>query len=95
MNKRELIEATHKEMCRDSGYDKITAERAVEGLLKTIERTLANGEKVSITGFGTFEAVQKKATTARNPRTGETVQVPAKTVPKFKAGKQLKEIVNS
>ena len=67
----------------------------IEAALTIIEEQLAAGESVIITGFGTFEARERQATTARNPRTGETVEVPAKRAPAFKPAKALKEAVDN
>lgn len=94
MNKTELIEETHKQMCQDSGYDKVTASRAVEGMLDSINNALVKGEKVTITGFGTFEPLKRKGRQGRNPRTGEPVEIKASVGVKFKPGKALKEALN-
>ena len=67
----------------------------VDAVLDTIVETVSNGDKVSIPGFGTFEARKRAARTCRNPQTGSTMEVPAKTVPGFKAGKTFKETVNN
>lgn len=94
MNKTELIDATHNEMCQESGYDKTTAIRAVNGMLGTIHNALVRGEKVVITGFGSFEPVERKGRKGRNPRTGEAVEIAASVGVKFKPGKVLKEALN-
>ena len=73
---------------------KAQAGDAVEAVLNTVTGALASGDDVRILGFGNFAVSQRKATTARNPRTGETVAVAASKAPKFKAGKALKEAVN-
>jgi len=91
MNKNELIAAV-AEKC---GSNKAQAGEAVEAVLDTVTQTLSAGDEVRILGFGNFAVSQRKATTARNPRTGETVNVPASKAPKFKAGKALKDAVNS
>ncbi len=70
------------------------ADAAVTALIDTIEDTVAEKGSVSILGFGTFSAQAKAAKTGRNPRTGEAVEIAAKTVPVFKAGKEFKEKVN-
>ncbi|CAM3794500.1 hypothetical protein GCM10009799_36440 [Nocardiopsis rhodophaea] len=90
MNKRDLIDAVSKEM----GGDKKTANEAVNAILETIQRTVAKGDKVAITGFGVFEKSDRAARTARNPATGATINVPASKVPKFRAGADFKERVN-
>ena len=69
---------------------KKNAEKAVTAVLETVAETLAAGEKVQLVGFGTFEAREREARTAKNPRTGETVEVAASRVPAFKAGQALK-----
>ena len=73
---------------------KAQANEAVDAVLDTVTRNLAQGGEVRILGFGNFSVANRKATTARNPRTGETIQVAASKAPKFKAGKALKEAVN-
>ena len=70
-------------------------ERIVKGMISEIETAVAAGDKVSIAGFGTFEARDRAARTARNPQTGETLQIPAKKVPAFKAGTTFKNAVNN
>ncbi len=91
MNKNELI-ASVAEQC---DCNKAQAGEAVEAVLNTVTQALSAGDEVRILGFGNFAVSQRKATTARNPRTGETVNVPASKAPKFKAGKALKEAVNA
>lgn len=95
MNKTELIDATHKAMCTDSGCDKVVAIRAVNGMIDSMSVALAQGEKVVITGFGTFEPVERKPRMGRNPKTGEPVEIPAAKTVKFKPGKDLKGTLNS
>lgn len=90
MNKNELISAV-AEKCDISKTD---AGTAVDAVLDTVTQQLASGDEVRILGFGNFAVAHRKATTARNPRTGETVQVAASKAPKFKAGKALKDAVN-
>jgi len=89
MNKAGIIDAIHEKI----GGTKADAERAVETMIETITNSLKNGEEVSIAGLGIFSAKMRAARTARNPRTGETVQVPAMRVPKFRASKALKDAV--
>ncbi|MBR6377442.1 MAG: HU family DNA-binding protein [Oscillospiraceae bacterium] len=86
MNKTELIAA----VAAKSELSKKNAEKAVAALLDTVAETLAAGEKVQLVGFGTFETREREARTAKNPRTLETVEVPASRVPAFKAGQALK-----
>ena len=70
------------------------AARAVDGVFDSITNSLKGGEEVRLVGFGSFSVVRRKATTGRNPRTGEAIDIPASNQPKFKAGKALKESVN-
>lgn len=90
MNKAELIEKVEK---RAECCTKAEAQRAVDAVIDTIKEELKKGGEVAIGGFGTFLVRQRAARKARNPKTGETIQVPAKKVPKFRAGKGLKEAV--
>ena len=89
MNKGELIEA----VARNTGESKATAEKVVNETLDVIVTGVVASGKVSITGFGTFEARDRAARTARNPQTGEEIQVKATRVPAFKAGKGFKDAV--
>jgi DNA-binding protein HU-beta len=73
---------------------KAAANRAVDAVFSSIEQALSRGEDVTVTGFGTFRVTRRSARMGRNPRTGEPVQIKAMNVPKFKAGKGLKEAVN-
>lgn len=89
MNKADIINKVHEEL----GITKADAERAVETMISSIVGTLKDGQEVSIAGLGIFSVKQRDARTARNPRTGEAIQVPAMRVPKFRAAKALKETV--
>ena len=89
MNKQDIIEAVYAKI----GGTKVAAEQAVETVIESITGSLKKGDEVSIAGLGIFQAKQRAARTARNPRTGESVQVPAMRVPKFRAAKALKESV--
>ncbi len=89
MNKAGLIEAVQGVL----GGTRVQAEQAVDMFLDTIVKELKKGEEVSIAGLGIFSVKQRAARTARNPRTGEMVQVKAMRVPKFRAAKALKEAV--
>ena len=89
MNKGELIEA----VARNTGESKATAEKMVNETLDVIVTGVVSSGKVSITGFGTFEARDRAARTARNPQTGAENQVKATRVPAFKAGKSFKDAV--
>jgi DNA-binding protein HU-beta len=89
MNKGELIEA----VAQNTGESKATAEKMVNETLDVIVAGVVGTGKVSITGFGTFEARDRAARTARNPQTGAEIQVKATRVPAFKAGKAFKDAV--
>ncbi len=89
MNKANIVESVHAKI----GGTKVQAEQAVETVIETIVSNLTKGEEVSIAGLGIFSAKQRKARTARNPRTGEAIEVPAMRVPKFRAAKALKDAV--
>jgi DNA-binding protein HU-beta len=90
MNKSELVEAVAA--ATDSG--KSSAAASVDAVLDSITSALRQGDKVALTGFGTFEVRNRAARTGRNPQTGETIQVKASKAPAFKAGKALKDAVN-
>ncbi len=89
MNKQAIIDAVHAVL----GGTKVQAEQAVDTVVDSITNTLKRGEEVSIAGIGIFSVKQRAAREARNPRTGESIQVPAMKVPKFRAAKALKEAV--
>ena len=88
MNKTQLVDALTERL-----GDRRTATAAVEGLLETIVDTVRSGDSVSLTGFGVFEGRARAARTARNPRTGEAVDVPATTVPAFRPGAAFRSAV--
>ena len=90
MNKQELI-AT---VADQAGLGKGEAIRAVEAVFDSISAALKKGDEVRLVGFGTFTLSKRKASTGRNPRTGEPMSIKASTQPKFKAGKGLKDSVN-
>ncbi|WP_353094418.1 HU family DNA-binding protein [Tissierella praeacuta] len=91
MNKAELVSS----IAEKSNLTKKDAEGALNAFMKTVEETLAQGEKVQLVGFGTFEVRERKAREGRNPRNPEEViKIAASKAPVFKAGKALKEIVN-
>lgn len=73
---------------------KADATKAVDSVFDSITAALRRSDDVRLVGFGTFSVANRKATTGRNPRTGEAIQIPASRQPKFKAGKGLKEAVN-
>ena len=89
MTKTDLI----AKVAEQTGLTKKDAEMAVTSVLGTITNELANGEKVSLTGFGTFEQRQRNARTGVDPRTGNSIEIPASKVPAFKAGAALKNAV--
>ena len=90
MKKSELAEAV---MAKAGLETKRLADAVVDAVFETITKTMGQGEDVAITGFGTFRVRKRAAKVGVNPRTGEKVNIPAKTVPKFSAGKGLKEAV--
>ena len=91
MTKSVLIE---KIASKVDGLTKKQTELVVETIFKSIKEALANGGKVEIRGFGNFKLRSRKARKARNPKTGESVDVPPKKVPYFKVGKELREMIN-
>lgn len=90
MNKSQLVDALANRL-----GDRRTAVSAVEGFIETVIDTVKGGESVTLTGFGVFEARARAARTARNPRTGEVVPVPAATVPAFRPGVGFKQAVGA
>jgi DNA-binding protein HU-beta len=90
MNKEELVQEVSKKA-------KVTQKEVSEVLstfIDVVEKTVSKGKKVTLVGFGTFEARKRAARTGRNPQTGKEIKIPAKTVPTFSAGKKFKELVN-
>ena len=90
MNKAELITS----MAEKSQLTKKDAESALKAFIDSVQEALENGDKVPLIGFGTFETRERAAREGRNPRTKETITIPASTVPVFKAGKEFKDRVN-
>ena len=90
MNKAELITS----MAEKSQLTKKDAESALKAFMDSVQEALENGDKVQLIGFGTFETRERAAREGRNPRTKETITIPASTVPVFKAGKEFKDRVN-
>ena len=90
MNKTELI----ANVASSAGLTKADAAAAVESTLSQIAKSLASNDTVAIIGFGTFSTSKRPARDGRNPRSGETIKIPASTVVKFKAGKALRDAVN-
>ena len=91
MNKTELIVA----MAEKAGISKKDAEKSLTAFTNIVADTLVDGDKVSITGFGTFEVVERAERLGRNPATGEAMTIAASKSPKFKAGKALKDAVKA
>ncbi len=90
MNKGELIEA----VANATGSTKADAGRAIDATVDSITGALKKGDTVTLIGFGTFKTAKRAARAGRNPQTGATLQIPARTVPSFKAGAALKAAVN-
>jgi len=90
MNKSELIDA----IASNANLSKADAGRALDGFIEAVTTAMKGDDQVTVVGFGTFLVRSRDARTGRNPRTGETIQIPASKVPSFKAGKALKDAVN-
>ena len=90
MNKNDLVAS----VASDTGLSKADAAKAVGSVFDTISKVLSNGSDVRLVGFGTFSVAERRASEGRNPRTGESIKIPASRQPKFKAGKVLKNAVN-
>ncbi|NLC76248.1 MAG: HU family DNA-binding protein [Clostridia bacterium] len=90
MNKTDLVNA----VAEKAELTKKEAERAVSAVFASIEEALAQGDRVQLVGFGTFEVRDRAERTGRNPKTGEEITIPASKVPAFKPGKALKEAVD-
>ena len=90
MNKSELIDA----IAKSADISKASAEKALDGTLNAVKGALKRGSSVTLVGFGTFRVGKRAARTGRNPRTGEAIKIKAARVPKFSAGKALKDALN-
>jgi DNA-binding protein HU-beta len=90
VNRNDLVDA----VAEQTGLAKSDAARAVEALLGAVTDALRKGETVTLSGFGSFVAKTRAARTGRNPRTGESIAIPASRAPAFKAGKGLKDALN-
>lgn len=90
MNKSELVDA----IATSADISKAAAGRALDGAIEAIKNALKNGEEVSLVGFGAFTVDKRAARAGRNPSTGEAITIKAAKVPKFRAGKGLKDAVN-
>lgn len=91
MNKTQLIDALSEE----TTFSKKDISRVIDSLTRIIERSLKKGEKVSLTGFGTFSVNRRPARNGINPATKQKIKIPASNIAKFKAGKNLREVVKS
>jgi DNA-binding protein HU-beta len=89
MTKAELIATVAKE----AKIPKVSAEKALNAFTSSVMKGLKKGDKLTLTGFGTFSVVKRKARTGRNPQTGKEIKIPARKVAKFKAGNLLKNAV--
>jgi DNA-binding protein HU-beta len=90
LNKNDLIDA----VASQTGLSKTDSAKAVDSIFDSVTSAMQGGGEVRLVGFGTFSVSHRKATTGRNPRTGEAIQISARNAPKFKAGKALKQAVN-
>ena len=90
MNKTELVDSIAKK----SGLTKKDSEAALSAFIDAVSKALKKGDRVQLVGFGTFEVSKRAARTGKNPQTGEQIKIPAAKLPKFKAGKALKDLVN-
>lgn len=89
MTKTDLINS----VASRTSMTKADSDKSINALLDSVRSALAKGEKVTLTGFGTFEVRKRAARTGRNPRTGQVISIPATKTPAFRAGKGLKEAV--
>eukprot|EP01107_Rhizomastix_libera_P005260 TRINITY_DN18545_c0_g1_i1.p1 TRINITY_DN18545_c0_g1~~TRINITY_DN18545_c0_g1_i1.p1 ORF type:complete len:106 (-),score=4.15 TRINITY_DN18545_c0_g1_i1:27-344(-) len=90
MNKTDLINA----VAGETGMSKVDTEKAIKATIDSISKELAVGGSITLVGFGTFTIMERKARMGKNPRTGESIKIPAKKVAKFKPGKALSEMVS-
>ena len=90
MNRNELLDA----MVKESGLAKKDADKALRAFTEAVTKQLKKKEKIQLVGFGTFETRKRAARKGKNPQTGAEIKIPAATVPAFKPGKALKEVVN-
>lgn len=89
MTKAELV----SKMADDAGITKATAEKALNSFMAEVSSALAKGDKITLVGFGTFDVAERAQREGRNPRSGESIVIPASKVVKFKAGSKLKDAV--
>lgn len=90
MNKSELVAS----IAEKSDLSKKDAEKALNAFIESVEEALANGDKIQLVGFGTFEVRERAARKGRNPQTKEEINIPATKAPVFKVGKGLKDLIN-
>jgi len=91
MNKKELVAA----IADKCGMKKVDTDKVIEAFTEVVTEELRNGGKVALVGFGTFEVSERAEREGRNPKSGETMMIPASKTPKFKAGKALKDGINA
>ncbi len=91
MNKAELIDA----IAAEAKISKADSARALDGFIKVTTKALKKGDRVALVGFGSFSVAKRAARTGRNPQTEKPIKIPAKKVAKFKAGAELKKVVNT
>lgn len=89
MNRQDVV----AKIAKDTSSTKVNAAKALDSILDSITRALKKGDSVSLVGFGTFKTASRKARTARNPQTGAAIKIPKRRVPRFSAGKALKQAV--
>ena len=89
MNKTQLV----SRLAQDTGMTKADADKALNGIIQIISEQMKSGDKIILTGFGTFSVGERAPRTGRNPQTGQPIDIPARRVAKFKAGKVLKDAV--
>ena len=87
MTKADLIASA----ATDAGIKKSVAEKVLNSFMDNIEKALKKGERITLTGFGTFQCTRRAGRTGRNPRTGKEINIPAANVPKFRPGNKLRE----
>lgn len=90
MNKAELVSA----IAEEAQLTKVDADKALTGILDALTNCLADGDKVTLVGFGTFSVAERAARTGQNPQTGKKIEIAASTAPKFKPGNTLKALIN-
>ena len=90
VNKKELVES----IAEAAEINKVAAEKALNGTMTAIAEALKKGDAVTLVGFGTFSVSKRESRQGRNPKTGDTIKIPAKNVARFKAGSKLSETVN-